>query len=254
MKFLEFDNTLSTFKVIKQDLLKVKKIISYLSMLLFSAYYIYLIVLNVDHLIYLSIYSLLFLTIFGLFLLETFPKNKNVLSKKDTKLAIEKKRKYRDFIKVFQYSAKAVLLAIALFEMVQNFEWVFSNILNIFLGVFLVLQVVFDVVVHYIIKQIDYIRLSFELDMGNSWGVQGAKKVKSFFTKKDGNEMEESYLKSQGESVHTPLEEIMLKDIKMRTEKYKQEKEEISSAKKEHYKKILKDKKRKKAFLDEEDD
>ena len=162
------NNTFSTFNRIKNDLFRLMTIASFTSMVVFMMYYVYLIVLNFEEKFYLVIYSILFIAIFCLFMVEVCLKGDKPDKKKDKRLKLERKRAYKAIIKTFKYLAKATLIGVAVYEMVSKSDFGISNLVNIVLGVFLVVQILFVIIIHFVVKYIDYIRLSIDLDISES--------------------------------------------------------------------------------------
>ena len=209
MSFIETKHTRSRLNVIKKGLLKAIGIFSCLSMLAFLAYYIYLIVENINEPFYLTIYSILIVAVISLFCIEIFIKEDRKLLKNERRLSAEKKKKYKFVIKAFKYLAKSILVAVAIYETVTHFDISISNVINVCSAVLLIVQFVFEYIVNYIVKQIDYLRLSFELDIDESFAF---KTFLSFMVK--DKKLEEQAITDQGGSVHTPLEQKMIAEIR----------------------------------------
>jgi len=168
MAFLETKHTLSRLDKVKKDLHKSTLILSCISMILFLAFNIYLLIANINNIFYLVIYSVLILSIFSLFLVEILIKEDNYFHRKDKKQTKEKKIKTKNIIKVFKFSAKTILVVVAIFESITNFYVSLSNIFNIFSAAILIIQITFELIINYIVKQIDYFKLSFQLDINES--------------------------------------------------------------------------------------
>jgi len=219
MSFIETKHTRSRLNIIKKGLLKAVGIFSCLSMLAFLAYYIYLIVENIDEPFYLTIYSILIIAVISLFCIEMFIKEDRKLLRNEKRLSAEKKKKCKFIIKVFKYLAKSVLVIVAMYETVTNFDISISNAINICSAVLLIVQFVFEFIVNYVVKQIDYLRLSFELDIDESFAF---KTFFSFFIK--DKKLEEQAIADQGGSVYTPLEKKMIEEIKQDAKEFEKEK------------------------------
>ena len=113
------------------------------------------------------------------------------------------------YIKIFKYLANFTLVGIAISETLTNYDITLSNVINVCSAILLVIQIIFEFIVHNIIKQIDYLRLSVELDIEES-GI--FKSILSFALKE--KRMEEKAILAQGGSLHTPAEEKMIAEIK----------------------------------------
>lgn len=214
MSIIETKHTHSRLNILKRDLMRALTIFSCLSMLAFTAYYIYLIIQNLHNVLYLVIYSVLIVSIISLFCIETFIKEDKKLLKNDKRKAIEKKRKYKQVVKHLKFVAKLILVGVAIYETVTNFDVSLSNVINICSAVLLVIQFLFDRIANYIIEQIDYFRLSLELDLEDSWLLQTFLKEKH---------IEEKAIIAQGGSVHTPLEQKMIAEIKEDAKEFEKE-------------------------------
>ena len=107
----------------------------------------------------------------------------------------------------------------------------FNTVLNRY-GKKVIAQIIFEIIVIQIIKQIDYLRLSIELDIKES-GI--FKSVLSFVLKE--KKLEEKVIIAQGGSLYTAAEEKMIAEIKDAAQAY----EEKDKLRKEQIKNIFKD-------------
>lgn len=217
MAILETKHTRSRLNVIKRDLSTAVAIFSYISMLAFLVYYVYLIIQNIHRPLYLVIYSIMIVTIIALFLIETLIRENKKLLRHEKRRSTEKKRKLKFFTKFFKFAAKFVLIGIAVLETLVSREITVSNVINICSLLLLVMQIIFEFVISKIIKQIDYLRLSVELDIEES-GI--FKSVLSFVFKE--KKMEEKAILAQGGSLHTPQEEKMIAEIKAEAQEFEE--------------------------------
>ena len=217
MAVLETKHTRSRLNVIKRDLQNAVAIFSYVSMLAFLVYYVYLIVKNLDNPIFLVIYSVMIVAIVGLFFTEVLIHENKKLLRNEKRRSAEKKRKYKFVIKLFKYLANFTLVGIAVSETLTNYDITLSNIINVCSAILLVVQVLFEFIVHNIIKQIDYLRLAVELDIEES-GI--FKSILSFALKE--KRMEEKAILAQGGSLHTAAEERMIAEIKTEADAFEE--------------------------------
>ena len=231
MAVLETKHTRSRLNVIKRDLQNAVAIFSYVSMLAFLVYYVYLIVKNLDNPLFLVIYSVMIVAIVGLFFTEVLIHENKKLLRNEKRRSAEKKRKYKFVIKLFKYLANFTLVGIAVSETLTNYDITLSNIINVCSAILLVVQVLFEFIVHNIIKQIDYLRLAVELDIEES-GI--FKSILSFALKE--KRMEEKAILAQGGSLHTAAEERMIVEIKTEADAF----EEKEKARKEQIRDIFK--------------
>lgn len=223
MDFIELDNTMGGLRKIKEALTKVVIIFGCLSMILFAGYYSYLMVKNVNEFLYLIIYSVLFVIVLASFIVDgMLTENKNSTRKKKREI-IESKRKIKRIIKVPKYCAKAILVGIAIFETLNNFNLGLSNIINIMLAIILVFQILLEVVTHYITYYMDYLMMCVKKDIEESKLV---KIVGGFHvTKKIGDALEDWSYKRSGESKYTKQELEMREEIDKWKDKVEEEKE-----------------------------
>lgn len=217
MAVLETKHTRSRLNVIKRDLFKAIAIFSYVSMFAFLIYYIYLIVENLHNPLYIVIYSGMIVAIIALFFIEILIREDKKLLRNERRQSTERKRKYKFLIKILKFSAKFVLVGIAVFESITNYAINLSNFINICSAVLLIVQILFEFVVSHIIKQIDYLRLSVELDIKES-GI--FKSILSFALKE--KKMEEKAILAQGGTLHTPAEEKMITEIKTDAQEFEE--------------------------------
>ena len=217
MAVLETKHTRSRLNVIKRDLSNAVATFSYISMFAFLAYYIYLIIENLNAPLYLVIYSVMIIAIVALFFIETFIRENKKLLRNEKRRSAEKKRKCKFIIKLFKYLANFTLVGIAITETLTNYDITVSNVINVCSAILLIIQIVFEFIVHNIIKQIDYLRLSVELDIEES-GI--FKSILSFALKE--KRMEEKAIIAQGGSLHTPAEERMIAEIKAEAEAFEE--------------------------------
>ncbi len=237
MAVLETKHTRSRINVIKNELLRAVTVFNYVSMLAFLIYYVYLIIQNIHNPLYLVVYSLLIVAIIALFLIEILIQENKKLLRNEKRQSTEKKRKYKFFTKIFKFVANFTLIGVAMYETLTNFDITISNLINILSFILLFAQIIFEFVIHKIIKEIDYLRLSVELDIEES-GI--FKSVLSFMFKE--KKMEEKAILAQGGSLHTPTEEKMIAEIKEQAKEF----EEKDKIRKDQIKNIWKTSKKKK--------
>ena len=218
MTIFETKHMRSRMDVIKKDIHLAVKLFGWLSMLVFLSYNIYLLVKNIKNLFYLIIYSTLVVSMILLFIIEMCIKDDKPLLRNQKTQLKEKKRKSKFIIKIFKYIAKATLVGVAIFETFTNETVELSDIFNICSAVLLIIQVLFDVVMVYVLKQIDYFRLSFELDVEGSKSI--IKKLFPMMT------LEEKAILESGEALHTENELKMIESIKETADEYSQKNKE----------------------------
>ena len=231
MFFLETKHTLSRINKIKRDLLKAVSAYSYVSMAVFMAYYIYLVICNWQQYLYLAVYSCLILVIMSSFIIELCVRKERKFLKNERRLVSEKKRKIKLIVKIIKFAAKSVLVGIAIYETVTHFDMSLSNLANIFSAVMLVVQVLMEIVVSYITKQIDYFRLSVELDLEESGAV--IKKIMNIVNPMKS--LEETVIKANQGVLYSEQEQKMLEDIRKEAEAYVKERDTRATTLKDMY-------------------
>lgn len=234
MAIFETKHMRSRLDVLKRHIRLAFFVFSCLSMLAFLSYNIYLLVRNVNSVFYLVIYSVLIVSMISLFVVDLcIREGKQILKNKKAQLK-EKKFKTKLVIKIFKYVAKACLVGVAMFETFVDFNIDLSNVWSICSAVLLVVQILIELLMIYIVKQIDCFRLSFEMDVENSNAI-----VKKLFPMMN---LEKEAILEQGESVYTEHELKLIEKIK--TEANESSKKHC--AKRQTLKQIIKDSKKKK--------
>lgn len=224
----------SRLDVMKKHIRLAFFVFSCLSMLAFLSYNVYLLVKNVKSVFYLVIYSVLIVSMISLFVIDLCVREgKQILKNKKAKLK-EKKFKTKLVIKIFKYVAKACLVGVAMFETLTNFNVNLSNVWNICSAVLLVVQILIELLMIYIVKQIDCFRLSFEMDVESSNAI-----VKKLFPMMN---LEKEAILEQGESIYTDHELKLIEKIKNEAK----ESSKKHSAKRQTLKQIIKNSKKNK--------
>lgn len=226
MTVLETKHTASTFNKTKKDLLNAIKVIACISMLCFVTYYLYLISLNLEEPFYLAIYSSLICSIIFFFLIEFFIREDEKLLKNQKRILVEKKRKWKSIVKVLKYTAKTLLVSVAIYETSTHFDLSIPNIFNMLTSLLLLLQILFEVVVRYAVKQMDRFRLAIELDINKSPALSRLIISKLNTTAA----LQNSAITALGEEQHTPYEEKLISSIQDEAEEYQTEKEKKQAA------------------------
>ncbi len=223
MKFLELDNTLAGVNKLKNDLNKFLQIFNVISMILFSFYYVYLILKNLNNVLYLVVYSILFVVLISTFFIEVFINENKKDDRKSKRLTLENKRKLKRLLKVPKYLAKAVIVGIAIYQTFSNYELDISNLFNIALLVLLIIQICFDLIVYYSTFYVDFLTRCVEKDIEQSKLI---KFVSAFNVKKNiGEKLENLSYKITNEEKFTEQEKEIYDLIEENTKQFKEEKE-----------------------------
>lgn len=219
MAIIETANTLSTFEKLKKDLFKIVGIFAILGMIIFSAYYVYLIVKNVEKTVYLVVYSVLFLVILASFFVEILLKNKEEDTRKERREVLEKKRLLKSIIKYPKYIAKTILVVLAIIETATDFDLGISNMFNILLAVWLVIQICIEIISHYVVNFLDELTLSIRRDKEQSFALK-------FLKTNINTRLEEVATAFDKEDNYTSQERKILKKVDARTKDYKEKREQ----------------------------
>lgn len=179
MALIDIKHTFAALDKVQSGLKKIIFFISCISMVLFTGYYTYLIITNVNHLLYLIVYSVLCAVVITSFILELVFKQKKSDTRKQAREKIEKKRIASRTVRIIKCIAKSITITVAIIEMVQNPELELSIILNVVSMFALFLQILFEIFIHFVYKYMDYMKLGFQLDYDNSL-VLKFKDVKQF--------------------------------------------------------------------------
>ncbi len=221
MAFVETKHTMAAIERIKKDLSIFITIVSYLSMIVFSFYYVYLIIKNVSNVLYLIIYIVLFITVLCSFFTQLLLKKKKYDSRKKLRIKLERRRQIGFITKLFKYIAKSITIGIAIYEMVKNPDFQLSLLINIVSIVMLGIQLIFEFIIYFINKYIDYLKYAFEMDFDSSF-------VTKIFKRKElkAKSLEAQVYELHGESIYTKQELKIIQTLK-------EDAERISKAKKE---------------------
>lgn len=237
MKFIETKHTMARMNKIQNDLGRVGYVVGIIGILSFLAYYTYLAIENARETFYLIVYSCLAALIFAFFCVEVFLRKQKKLPTHKQRLRTEKKRKYETAIKWMKYVAKAALVGVALYETATNFSITLSNAVNICSAIFLVLQILLDFIIRYVVKQMEYFKLSFNLDCSES-----ASFVKSLI-KEQTEEAKLAELK--GEEYYSPQQKKMMQTLIEDAENYKKRRDEEDKQRRDETKQITQEKRQK---------
>jgi len=159
MAVISFDHTLATFIKIKNDLSKLIDFITLSTQVLFLGFYIYQIVVNVEHLVLLIIYSILAGLSFG-FLLYYLIRLKGMA---DRVKRIES-RVIRRAYRVGKYVLKAGSVGLAIFEIVTMETSQTMILLTALSAFFLFFNIVAELVIIYVDRSIDRVILAYFMD------------------------------------------------------------------------------------------
>lgn len=208
-------HTTAAINLIKKQLQKISKVLNIVIQIFFICYYIFLIATNYNRIVYLVIYSCLFVVTLTGFIMEL------VLSKKDNEEKKKIKKKTNYIFKGVKYSARIVIIALAIYEISTVEVTSVKVVMTAFSILLFIIQIAAEVVITLAINYINYLKLAIQLDMENSslLKIVAPKKTFSKFTGSLASNME-------GEEKYTEKEQERISLIKDEIETLKLEKEE----------------------------
>ena len=216
--FIDTSHTRGVIKKIKSDLTKAMSIFDVVSMVVFGLYYPYLIYQNHQSTPHLVAYIILFVCAISSFAVEMIFKKKEYQSKREEKLAEEKRAKINILTKCFQYSAKFVTVIMALLSTIKDPGSNLSVVTAILSGAMLGAQVLFEIVSSCVKRYAEYLEMAFEMDMENSFALElfQNRKLKALRLEKD-------WYESQDIEYYTEKQKIIRERIIEGSEKVKED-------------------------------
>ena len=167
-QFFDFSHSLGVVDKIKTDLTKVMFAFSIVSMILFSLYYPYLIYQNYQSIPHIVAYIILFVCAIVSFSVEMVFKDKKHNSRRDERLADERRTKIAIGTKILKYLAKTVTVIMALLSTIKAPGSNLSIVSAVLSGAMLCVQVLFEVVSACVKRYVEYFEIAFEMDVENS--------------------------------------------------------------------------------------
>ena len=221
MAFIESKHTFAAIERIRKELSVFALLISIGSMVVFSVMYAYLLFSNLSNPIYLIAYIILFVVVIVSFVIEMILKVRKTDNRKTIRIKEERKRFISIFTKTFKYLAKSVTVLLALYSSFNQSKSDLDTIMNIVSCVILCLQVLFEFILCFVIRYIDYIKLGFELDVDSSLV---AKLL--FCPQLKAKKWEKKAFAHRGDSYYTVQETKIINMLVGDAEKLKQEREQ----------------------------
>lgn len=169
-----FKHSLSAIKIIKNDLMRIKKIFNYVVQVLFMAYFLYLIFTNLDSLPYIIIYSLILALSIAAFFIEPFFKNKEDDERQTKRLKKKQRRIYTFILHSSKYILKLAAIGVAIYEIATTNASEIYVIATIASGIILIMQVAYDFIVLLANRYMDIFQLAIEEDIRSSKTLQFA--------------------------------------------------------------------------------
>lgn len=222
MKFIKIDHTLAAIEKIKKELSILMIVISVICTTIFSFYYAYLIYKNINILPNLIAYIILFSTVIVTFVIELVLKTTKEDSRKTKRIKLERKRFISNFTKILKYLAKCITVTIAVYNSINKNELDLSIFMNFISCAVLVITLLFEFIMIFVNRYIDYIKLAVELDIDSNFIL--SKVIFRNETKYKNKERKKYALLS--ESPYTLQEEKIIKMLTTDAEILRKEKDE----------------------------
>lgn len=163
-----FVNTRASIEAIHKQLTLLRNVLSFFAQILFIGYYIYLIVINVNHLAFLVTYiCLLFLSLLALFVSVLFIFNKGQ-TRYEKRLNKEKQRIINYALILIRVALKVAVITISGIQLVISAPSDMQIITFTLSIVVLIFYIGFYLIIYIINKDIDILRLSIESDINSS--------------------------------------------------------------------------------------
>lgn len=163
-----FVNTRASIEAIHKQLTLLRNVLSFFAQALFIGYYIYLIVINVNHVAFLVTYiCLLFLSLLALFVSVLFVFNKGQ-TRYEKRLNKEKRRIINYVLILIRVALKVAVITISGIQLAISTPSDMQIITFTLSIVVLIFYIGFYLIIYIINKDIDILRLSIESDINSS--------------------------------------------------------------------------------------
>ena len=209
MAFVETNHTEVVLRKLRSDIDGFMRLVRIVTMVGFSAWYVYLIVTNLASLPHLIAYIALFATFVTTHVVEKTIKPTNADTRKDKRKKVEKRRNLSKCTKAVKYIAKAFTVALALFASITNPKSKWDLPLDIASAVMWVVSLLCEFVTGFVYKYIDYFTISVAMDFEQSGVVNWVKGASKFFGSKQAelDEINNELMADSGESLYTSQEQ-----------------------------------------------
>lgn len=192
-----FKHSVSAIKIIKNDLLKIKKIINIVVQIVFFAYCLYLIFSNLDSIPYIITYSLILLISIVSIIIEPRFRTKEGDDRKEKRLKKKQRRIVGIILRGSKYLCKLVAIIVAIIEISTSAASDLSILATIGSSVLLLIQIIYDFVVLLVNKYIDILQIAIEEDIRSSKMLQFALGFANKKYVKDIKEDEKTYTEDE---------------------------------------------------------
>ena len=196
-----FINTRLTIEAIHKQLQCLSKIISFSTQSLFIGYYVYLLVININKTVFLIMYTFLLALSLIVLVFDIYFAFKKGDTRLEIRLSVERKRRLEMIFSAVRILLKVAVIILSGIELVRYPAGEMQVITFTLSIVLLAFYLVSNLLIFFVNKDLDLIRLSLESDVANS-------KLLSKLLKQDKKEytnQEQRMLDSIQERVNTHL-------------------------------------------------
>ena len=196
-----FINTRLTIETIHKQLQCLSKIISFSTQSLFIGYYVYLLVININKTVFLIMYTFLLALSLIVLVFDIYFAFKKGDTRLEIRLSVERKRRLEMIFSAVRILLKVAVIILSGIELVRYPAGEMQVITFTLSIVLLAFYLVSNLLIFFVNKDLDLIRLSLESDVANS-------KLLSKLLKQDKKEytnQEQRMLDSIQERVNTHL-------------------------------------------------
>lgn len=162
-----FINTRSTLEAIHKQLQCLSKIISFSTQSLFIGYYVYLLVINLNKTAFLIMYAFLLILSLLVLAFDIYFAFKKGDTRLEIRLSVERKRRLEMIFSVVRILLKVAVIILSGIELVRYPAGEMQVITFTLTIVLLAFYLVSNLLIFFVNKDIDLIRLSVESDVAN---------------------------------------------------------------------------------------
>lgn len=163
-----FINTRSTLEAIHKQLQCLSKIISFSTQSLFIGYYVYLLVININKTVFLIMYTFLLALSLLVLAFDIYFALKKGDTRLEVRLSVERKRRFEMIFSAVRIALKIAVIILSGIELVRYPAGEMQVITFTLSIVLLAFYLVSNLLIFFVNKDLDLIRLSFESDVARS--------------------------------------------------------------------------------------
>lgn len=163
-----FINTRLTIGAIHKQLRCLSKIISFSTQSLFIGYYVYLLVININKTVFLIMYTFLLALSLIVLVFDIYFAFKRDDTRLEIRLSVERKRRLEMIFSAVRILLKVAVIILSGIELVRYPAGEMQVITFTLSIVLLAFYLVSNLLIFFVHKDLDLIRLSFESDVANS--------------------------------------------------------------------------------------